>query len=569
MIMLFASLVESALILPSHLLHTIRAPKWLRKIFGEKETEENHHWMNRVEQKYLMFLEKILRKRIFVFLCFLAIFALSIFIYQKYMKFVMFPREEALEFTIRATAPEDTTRLETAKLTEPLEAIFVDDPRRVVISVLTFIGQNRRGGEVKENEATLRVEVVPASDRDISLNDLIDGWDQKVKQLQGFEKIRFMKDRWGSDSGSPIDIEIQENDDTKRAGIVKALYKKIEDYPGISNVEIEKPVVRDEYRLNLKREEVFNLGINPKMVGASLRAFVEGEILYTVNKGEEEVDVRLTTHSKGKIEIENILNLQASNSEDYLIPIKSLVSVEEVKSPANIQRINYKRTTKIYADLKEGAKTTPLDIANYLEKKVFPEIEGRYQNVIFKFRGEIEESRESREDFLLATILSLLIIYLLLVLLYNSIVLPFLIGAIIPFGVIGVIFAFFGQDMTQYGFFAVVGTLGMMGVVINDSIVMISRLEETIDRNAPKSELLDQVARISSTRLRAVTVTTLTTVAGLFPTAYGWMGYDSMLSEMMLAMGWGLLFGTLITLLLVPCLYSFYIQVSQKIGGRN
>ena len=107
----------------------------------------------------------------------------------------------------------------------------------------------------------------------------------------------------------------------------------------------------------------------------------------------------------------------------------------------------------------------------------------------------------------------------------------------------------------------------MIGVVINDSIVLINKFNESIQpQELDQTNYLPTIAKISATRLRAVVVTTITTVAGLFPTAYGLGGYDSMLAEMMLAMGWGLLFGMFITLLMVPCIYSFYLHIRIKIG---
>ena len=124
------------------------------------------------------------------------------------------------------------------------------------------------------------------------------------------------------------------------------------------------------------------------------------------------------------------------------------------------------------------------------------------------------------------------------------------------------IWAFMAHGMLTYGFFAVVGTLGMTGVVINDAIVMIDLLESEVNKSMPLD--FAHVSRVCTTRLRPIILTSLTTVAGIFPTAYGIAGYDSILAEMMLAMGWGLIFGTLITLVLVPCLYVAYFQIVQR-----
>ena len=116
--------------------------------------------------------------------------------------------------------------------------------------------------------------------------------------------------------------------------------------------------------------------------------------------------------------------------------------------------------------------------------------------------------------------------------------------------------------MSIYGFFAIIGALGMIGVVINDSIIMMSKLEK--EKIGAGTKVIQKISQSCSTRLRPVLVTTLTTVAAVLPTAYGVAGYDSMLAEMMLTMGWGLAFSTLITLILVPCLYTTYTKLKIK-----
>ena len=126
----------------------------------------------------------------------------------------------------------------------------------------------------------------------------------------------------------------------------------------------------------------------------------------------------------------------------------------------------------------------------------------------------------------------------------------------IPFGVAGIIFAFLLHGKILFGFYAAIGALGLAGVVINDSIIMLVKLDKEYDNKKSKEESTRQIARIAQTRLRAVILTTLTTAVGVLPTAYGFAGYDAMLAEMMLSLAWGLIFGTAITLLLIPCLYG-------------
>ncbi|MEZ4703701.1 MAG: efflux RND transporter permease subunit [Bdellovibrionota bacterium] len=557
-LMLGASLLESTFILPGHLYQT----------GSRNKNVKEGHWFYRYEKYYAKILNRALRFRWVVMIFFGLMLGGAWMVFDQEMKFVMFPREESQEVTLQVSAVEDLTRYEMAKLIEPLEDMFLSE-KDVVMTIVSSVGSNRRGVEVKENQANMRIEIVRASEREESLSEMLERWEKKTSSMTQFEEIRFLKSRWGADSGSPIEFEIQENDDISRKQAANFVKAEMEKLPYIKNVEIERPVTKNEYILRLKRDDVFLLGINPKEVASSLRAYVEGEILYVLNNGEQEVDVRLSSERDHKKTIDQILSMRSSNSNSYLVPYRSIATMEKVKAPASISRVNYKRTTKIFADLHEDSDTTPLEVADELEENIFPRVEKENPYTRFRFRGEVEDSRESQSDFYFAIFLSVIIIYLLLVFLYDSLSIPLLIASIIPFGAVGVVFAFFSHGMSHYGFFAVIGTLGMIGVVVNDSIVMISKLEEEEIYSLQGMQMNEKISHICSTRLRAIVVTTLTTVAGLLPTAYGWAGYDSMLAEMMLAMAWGLIFSTLITLFFVPSLYSYYSSVGRWWRNRS
>lgn len=561
--MLIASLIESFSILPSHMAHPLPGERFFKRKgafsrFGERRDQV----IAFLENNYARVLKKALRWRYLVLIFFGVLMGGAVYIFTSEMNYVMFPREEARNFSVRVIGEPNDSRYDMAEKIGVLEKIFLEDSSGAITSVRATVGQSRRGGEVRESEASLRVEILPPSEREISLNDLIARLEQKTLGLKGFQEIRFLKSRFGSDSGSPIVIEIQENNDKRRIQVAERLKAELEKLPFLTHVEIERPVVRKEFRLDIHREEVSRLGVSFDQFASTLRAYIEGDILYTLNSGEEEVDVRFTSLEEHKDDIDQLVSLAVANRANYLIPIKGLVDVREGVKPANIQRTDYKRTVTVYADLKPGAEQTPLMIAELLENEIFPKVTAGMPTTGLRFRGEIEDTRESQGDFLISIVMVLTIIYVILVFIFNSIWTPFLIGAIVPFGAVAVILAFWAHGIFHYGFFAVIGVLGMVGVIINDSIVLVDKLEGYIDEALNEGQsLIDAIANLSSTRLRAVIVTTLTTVAGLFPTAYGVGGYDSMLAEMMLSMGWGLLLGMFITLLLVPCLYSFFLQV--------
>lgn len=557
-LMLFASLIESFTILPSHL--------------ATKEKPSSSNWMNNIsnfrnkvteglEQWYEKILLTVLNFKGLVLLSFAGLLVFSGYIYQNKLKYVMFPNEESNELRLRVIAPEGTKRFDTAKMISKVEDIFLKDPNNVVLSVYSRISQSRRATEVKENEASVFVEIVPPSERKLSLAELKSIWEEQAKKLTEFEEIKFQTARFGSDSGSPIVIEIQENDDELRAMVAEKVKKELETLNALTNIEIEKPVTKNEYKLQINRDEANRLGVSFDQIATTLRTYLEGDILYILNNSEEEVNVRLTTPDKNKESIKNLLSLTIANQNNYLIPISQLVTVIPTTKPANITRYDFKRTVSVFADLDKNTKMTPLEVSDRFETSLFSKILAGNSSTVIRFGGEVQDSKEAMSDFFLSILLALIIIYILLIILFDSLTTPLLIFSIIPFGVVGSILAFYLHGKMHYGFFAVIGTIGMIGVVINDAIVLIDKLEKSILK---KIDLIKQIASVSATRLRAIILTTVTTVAGLLPTAYGVGGFDSMLAEMMLAMGWGLLFGMLITLVLIPCLYFYYAELKFK-----
>ncbi|MCI5073323.1 efflux RND transporter permease subunit [bacterium] len=565
-LMLTASLIESFFILPGHIAHKSKLGSVLKKLKPAKAKHWRQIFLKRIESSYTKILYTALKFRFLLLLVFLGLLFLSGYIFKQHLRYVMFPREESKDFRVKVVASEPLKRMQMAKHVTQVEKIFLDEPDNGVTSVRTYIGQSWRGGEVRENEATVIVEIVPPSERNVSLNAMIDQWQQQTDKLKGFKEIRFMKSRFGFDSGSPIALEIQENNDELREKVAQELKKAMQELPAIENVEIEEPLQKDRYQLLLNKKRIDRLGIAYQDIASTLRTYVEGDILYTLNNGDEEVDVRLTGQDKSKDDIKKISRLTVANRENYLVPIASILDFKAEKKPSSIERVNYKRASKIYADIKAQSTVTPLEIARQIETKLIPKVLNNNPSTNIVFRGEVEESRESQADFLISVLMALTLIYLLLIWLFDSFLTPIVIAMIIPFGIVGTTLAFYLHGYAQYGFFAIVGTLGMMGVVINDAIVLIDKLKQA--KIAKQKKLLN-IAIISSSRLRAIVMTTITTVAGLFPTAYGLGGYDSMLAEMMLAMGWGLLFGMLITLFLVPCLYSYYQDFRYIVTGES
>jgi len=562
--MLGASLFESIFILPGHM--SLAIP-FLENLFKKDrktpEAENKPHWFEAVEDKYAKLIEKILPRKNIVFLIFIILLIFSGLIAKNTMKFVMFPNEETRNIILMGKTAPGTSRYQTADKTKEIEDIVGRYLGKEVVGCRTEIARSGRGAAAEENQFRMIIEIVPKEKRKKSADKIIEELKQDIDKLKGFKKLTFQKSRWGT-SGSPIEMVVQQNNDQTREIIVNRLVKAMENSTFLTSVETDGDLRIAEYKVFIDQEKIKRLSINPLDIASTFRAALEGNILYEFSGGDEDIQVRFTTIDSAKDDIEKVLDLPVENTGNYLVPLRDIVHVKKVEVPSAISRRDLKRTTLIDADISKGVKKTPVEIAKYFEENVFPEIIAQYPNTTLSFDGEVKDTRESEGDLTNAIVMAILLVYIILAVLFNSLTKPLIIMLAIPFGIVGIIFAFWLHGKTLFGFYAAIGALGLAGVVINDSIIMLVKLDKEYDKNKEHVYSNMQIAKVAKTRLKAVILTTLTTVAGMLPTAYGFAGYDAMLAEMMLALTWGLVFGTLITLLLIPCVYSFGKDLGRK-----
>ena len=561
-LMLAASLLESLIVLPGHM--HFRLPGLSRR---DTQDAPQPHWFDRIEGAYGWLLKHLLRWKLLVFALFIGLLLASGWLVTEKMKFVLFPFEETRDIVLSGSAGDTADRYETAEMTRRLEEVFRPYIGQEVVGYRTEIARSHHGGAVREDRFRMIVEILPKEQREKSADQLIALWKPQLDEVQGVEKLVIQKSRWGQSSGSAIEIIVQESDDSLRNAATAALAEQMRAHPALSNVEIDEPIRIVEYKIDLNREKIKRLSIDPTNITATFRAALEGLVLYEIPRGDEEIAVRLSIKDAAKGDIETILDIPVENQREYLVPLRDVVSIEKTDTPLSIKRRDGRRTTTVYADMAPGAGITPLEFADAFERDVFPGVIERQPSTTLAFGGEVFDTRESQKDFRNAIAMVIFLIFVVLALLFNSLSRPLIIMLAIPFGAVGVVLAFWLHGKLLFGFFAAIGTLGLSGVVINDAIIMLNKLDREFGQPL-RANMNKVIAGIAQTRLRAVILTTLTTVAGVLPTAYGLAGYDAMLAEMMLALAWGLVFGTLITLLLVPCLYSL-VQDVRHIFGRT
>jgi len=242
------------------------------------------------------------------------------------------------------------------------------------------------------------------------------------------------------------------------------------------------------------------------------------------------------------------MNTEVLNSLGRLVRLDNVAAIATDTGPPVRKHYNYRRSITIAADVDPAIISAVA--ANRKARQFLNTYIERYPMVSVKFGGEEESTQESLISLFQAMILALLGIFAILIFLFRSFSKPFIILSSIPLGLVGVSWSFFFHNK-PLSFLALIGIVGLAGIIVNSAIVLLSYIDDL--QKEGEMEYSEILAVASGNRLRAVLVTSLTTISGLLPTAYGIGGYDPTLVPMTFALAWGLISGTLLTLVWVPC----------------
>jgi multidrug efflux pump subunit AcrB len=357
--------------------------------------------------------------------------------------------------------------------------------------------------------------------------------------------------RGGPPTGKPVAIEIRGKDYDVLEKIGEEFKERLAKIKGVKNIDDDHELGKKEIHLKIDELTAAITGVSVENIALAVNTAFRGTAPTTIKKGTEEIDVRVRFDDSYHKNIQTINHIYVLNRMGQLIPIKPLVKFETKQGYVALNHIDADRSLIVLADIDE--KTTTSAQVNKEIQKFMNQIIEKYPGYTVKLGGENKDTEESLESLRKALIVGVLVNFLILSSLFGSILLPFTVLMTIPFAIIGVILAFIAHGQ-PISFLALVGFVGLSGVVVNDAIVMID-FAQSLRKNNPNMSIEEVALNAGSMRLRAVILTTLTTVLGLLPTAYGIGGSDPFLVPLALAFAWGLMFSTLLTLFIIPILY--------------
>ncbi len=567
-IALLASLGEALIILPCHLADFVKINHNVSK--KTSKGAKNVVWFKKLVGFYTKTVTGAIKRKYKVVGFFTVILIICSVLAFTVLKFILFPSAGINYFFIRGEAPIGTPLEKTNELIAPYEEVVSKLPSDEMDSFVTSVGQisedrNDPFAGQGSHMVQITVYLVPEQDRARSVDEIIDEVRNKTKTFAGFKDMRFDKPEAGPPVGKAVEAKIRGENFEILDKIAFEYMDYLKTIEGTTDITWDHKPGKKEIRVKVDNKKATLAGLNVAQIAKTVRAVFEGSIATKIKpvKAEEETDVTVMFPKEYSGQIEVFNRILVRNDTGKLIPLKNIADIEKVPGTTTVHHLDGKRVVTASANV-DTDKITSLKVNQMLQKK-FGDISDRYMGYSVKYGGEQEETMDSLKSLLAAFFYAFLIIYLILSSSFKSIIQPFIVMLAIPFGLIGVIIAFLLHGM-PLSFMAILGIVGLNGIVVNDSIVFVDFI------NKLRREGLDRrssIIRAGQLRLRPVMLTTITTVGGLSTVAYGIGGKDPFLVPMALSICWGIAFASLLTLIVIPCIYSIVDDMAIKITKHS
>lgn len=502
------------------------------------------HWLTALDNVYRRILQWSLVNRWKTLAMAGAITIFSFFL-LRFVPVAFFPKEDRGEFTVNYTLPEGTSIDGTATKSLILVESIQKFPgvKRVVTALAA-------GGDKKVNTARIYVQLLDKADRDFSQQEMILRMRAELAPrfaVDGAEVSLTEAGGGGGNRSEPIQYIFQSNDWEKLVAFTDKAKKEIPTLvPGTSDVNTTKPKDSREYRIVIDQGRAADLGISTAQIGSALRSLYEGDRISDIVSNGKTVDVRLRVGDDDRLAATDLSAITLKNSRGDPIGLNSIADIRLANSPSTIERFNRQRQITLVSnfsgkDLGKAAST----IDAYVAKNMPPE-------VTLDRAGQTELMVNAVKAILKALGIAILLVYMILCAQYESYLAPLVIMAALPLSLTGAFGSLLitGQIMSIY---TMIGIILLMGLVTKNGILLIDFTLQKMGEGLKVDEALMEAGPV---RLRPILMTTFAAGGGMVPIAIGHGVGGEARSPMGVAVIGGLLASTVLTLLVVPCLFS-------------
>jgi len=450
--------------------------------------------------------------------------------------------------SISVQLPEGSTLAQTEKITSQVEEIINKIPEKQLIYTSTGNASALGTMSVAMDRATIQLKLVPLSERSRSTDEVVEDIRAKLKDITGAEIVVSSVDATNT-GASAIDISITGENLATLSDISSVVTELVSEVEGTRNVTSSLESVTQEYEVKVNNLMAAQYGLTTNQIISAIRVAFEGQVVTQYHTGEDQINIRLQYPADFRTNKNNLIDLVITTPTGGKIPVSMVAEITKSPVPQQIMRNNQAREVKITGDV-SGRNLTVVtsEIKQKLEGLKLPD------GYFVKIGGETEEMAESFVSLGLAILLAIVLVYMVMASQFESLFHPFIIMFSIPPTFIGVVLGLIltRQSLSVY---ALMGYIMLIGIVVNNAIVLIDYIN-TLRREG--MERTEAILKAGPIRLRPILMTTLTTVLAIIPLAFGGGEGNEGMAPLAIVVAFGLTFSTLITLVLVPVVYTLF-----------
>ena len=545
-VVLMFSLAEALFILPAHLAHIGRRSK-------TPVGEEVHGWQRRVSRsvsnwmntRYRPFLDLCLRHRYITLTASLVLLVVtSAYAWSDHMGMILMPEVSADEIEAGIRLPVGTTRDQSAAVAERVtlatQRMFEEHD---LYKVAEGIKTNVRG------QTFIDVEIVmkPPSERDMSTAEVIRLWRDEIGDIEGVDQITFEAERGPGSYRPDINIDLSHADIDVLAAAGEVLLEQLNSFEATRDVSDNYDPGKSQLNFTLLPEGRA-LGLTPQMVGRQVRDAFYGAVALRHLRGTNEVEVRVKLPEAERENMKYLDDFVVWTPDGVEVPLSSVVEITTGEAFRSIERRDGRRVITIRA--KVEPKSASNRVLRVVREEMLPQLRADFPGITWSFEGSQAEMRESTATLWGGFGLAMAVVYALLAIAFGSYVQPLIVMMAIPFGIVGAVLGhvILGYDLSLV---SMMGVVAVSGVVVNGALILVHHA----NRNRERMSVYDAIHEAGLRRFRPIMLTTLTTFGGLTPIILETSRQAYHLIPMAVSLGFGIIFATSITLVVVPCLY--------------
>ena len=485
------------------------------------------------------------------------------------VKFHVFPKIDGFVITSTVEFPEGTPPHITEDALKKIEASFVrvadrtptlsGEPlidKRLVLVGQTLSEQSRKTGP---NYGSVQFILLGSEKRGVHSNDLLIEWEEEVGSLPGVKSLTFEGLSAGP-GGAEIEVWFQGSDMEKILAAAGELEEKLHTFDGVIQIHSDFSLGKNELQLSLK-PEARSLGLTVEDLALQVNAAFFGREAFRVQRGSDDIRVKVRNTADERSQMAHFEQMRIRTTDGREIPLMAVANIDYGPGFSTIIRTDGQRRIAVIAEV-DPKRANAQEIYAELEKSYFPDLKDRYPGLHIALQGAKKNVRESLGSLKVTFPLAIVGIFVIIATIFRSYIQPLVILFTIPFGIIGAVFGhlLLGYDLSIMSMF---GMVALTGVVINNAIVLIERINENL---AEGMQFHEAIKKGGSRRFRAILLTSLSTVGGLSPLILETDMQAKFLIPMAISLAAGVTFATVLTLVLIPSLLVIVNDLRRVLG---